>query len=49
MEEYLVIIMEYFSPVLHKKICCGFHEHPHFFYGEIRKMIPELSPNTIPY
>ena len=34
-----MIIMGYFSPILHKNVC---------FYREIRKIIPELLSNTPP-
>ena len=49
-----MIILGKFSSFLHENICCGFSiEAPHqgtfneyhniSFYGEIRKIIPELS------
>ena len=54
-----MIIIGYFSPVLHKNICCGYSleaprrgasksTHNICFYGELRKIIPELSLNTPP-
>ena len=53
-----MIIKEKFSLVLHKNVCCGYSlESPrrgdsneylqHIFYGEMWKIIPKLSSNTI--
>ena len=57
-KEYFLIIMGYFFLFLHKNICCGYsleapqlgtsNEYPQhtFLYGELEKIIPQLSPNT---
>ena len=54
-----MIILGYFSSVLKNLSCWGTQEClgemllngiPNvYFHGEIRKFIPELSPNTPPY
>ena len=52
-----MIILGYIPPVLHKNICYGYllevpcrdasdEYHNICFYGEIRKIIPELLPNS---
>ena len=43
-KEYLMIIMEYFSPVLHKNIYCGFTLKALKVFMEKK----ELPTNTIP-
>ena len=54
-----MIILGQFFLFLHNNICCGYsleaprrgasNEYPqHMFYGEMEKIILELSPNTPP-
>ena len=58
-KEYSMITVGLFSPIFHKNICCGYsleaprrgasnEYHNLYFYGEIRKIIPQLSLNTSP-